>query len=154
MPGMLIIGFGTALAGFVILAKTYAGGPHKAEKSEKAEIIRQLLALSEQENRALAIVSRPARNPQLAPPSVTPRDASRKGTFLQHKPGCKNSHTNPANPLSLKDRTDAKIDQDIRRRAYQLYQERGGGEGSATDDWLQAKKDVLSQKANVVRDQL
>ncbi len=152
MPGMLIIGVGTGLAVFAILAKTYAGRSHKAEKWEKAEIIKQLLALSEQKNEALAIASRPARNPQLAPPSVTRGDTLRKGTFRRHKPRHKSSHTSPTNPIPLRpDRTDAKIEEEIRQRAYQLYQERGGGEGSATDDWEQAKKEVLSQKANAGR---
>jgi Protein of unknown function (DUF2934) len=152
VAGLLIIGVGTALAAFAILAKTYAGGPHNVEKWEKAEIIKQLLALSEQENKALAMVSRPARNPQLAPPSVTRSDTLRKGTFRQHTPKSKNSHPSPTNPIPLRpDRTDAKIEGEIRQRAYQLYQQRGGGEGNATDDWLEAKKEVLSQKANTGR---
>ncbi len=31
----------------------------------------------------------------------------------------------------------------IRERAYDLFQNRGAAEGSATDDWLQAERDVL-----------
>jgi len=149
VTGLLIIGVGTVLAVSAILAKSYAGRPHKAEKSEKAEILKQLLALSEQENRALAVVSPAARDPQLASPSAMRSDALRKGTFRQHKPKRKNSHSSPTNPIPLRpDRTDAKTEEEIRHRAYELYQERGGGQGNATDDWLQARKDVLSQKAN------
>jgi Protein of unknown function (DUF2934) len=152
VTGLLIIGVGTALVVLAILAKTYAGGPAKAEKWEKAEVIKQLLALSEQENSALAIVSRPARNPQFAPPSVTPSYNLRKGTFRQHEIKRKNSHSSPTNATPLRpNRTDAKIEEQIRQRAYQLYQERGGGQGNATDDWLQAKTEVLSQKANTGR---
>jgi len=50
MTGILFIGVVTALAGFAILAKACAGKRKRAEKSEKAEIIRQLLVLSEREN--------------------------------------------------------------------------------------------------------
>jgi len=145
---LLIIGVGTALAVFAFLAKKYAR-PAKAEKWERAEIMKQLLTLSEQESTALASVSPPASNPSLAAPSLTGRDILQKNTFRQHKPKRKNPHSSPANPIPLRpDRTDGKVEEAIRQRAYQLYQERGGGKGNATDDWLQAKKEVLSQKAN------
>ena len=49
MTGILFIGVVTALAVFAILAKASSGGPKRAEKWEKAEIIKQLLALSEGE---------------------------------------------------------------------------------------------------------
>jgi hypothetical protein len=41
----------------------------------------------------------------------------------------------------------ANIEETIRQRAYELYQERGGVNGSPTDDWLQAKQEVLRRKA-------
>jgi hypothetical protein len=41
----------------------------------------------------------------------------------------------------------AEIEEQIRQRAYELYQERGGLDGNATDDWQQAKEEVLSSKA-------
>jgi Protein of unknown function (DUF2934) len=41
---------------------------------------------------------------------------------------------------------DAKIEEKIRQRAYELYQQRGAGKGNPTDDWLQAKKEILSHK--------
>lgn len=34
---------------------------------------------------------------------------------------------------------------EIRRRAYELYEERGGRDGSAADDWLAAEREVLSR---------
>jgi Protein of unknown function (DUF2934) len=152
VTGLVIIGVGTALAVFAILAKTYVHGPDKAEKGERAEIMKRLLALSEQENRALAGVSDPASNPQLVPPPVTGSDTLRKSTCRQHQPKRKNSHSSPTKPIPLKpDRTDAKVEAEIRQRVSQLYQKRGGGKGNATDDWLQAKKDVLSQKPNTGR---
>lgn len=33
--------------------------------------------------------------------------------------------------------------EEVRRRAYQIYQERGGLNGSAVQDWLQAEAEVL-----------
>jgi hypothetical protein len=31
---------------------------------------------------------------------------------------------------------------EIRRRAYEIYRERGGGPGNALDDWLQAEAEL------------
>ena len=36
------------------------------------------------------------------------------------------------------------LEEQIRRRAYQLYVERGNESGSETDDWLQAQDEVLA----------
>jgi len=36
------------------------------------------------------------------------------------------------------------LDAEIRRRAYQLYVERGGEHGRDLDDWLQAKREFES----------
>src|SRR5207247_10695941 len=44
-------------------------------------------------------------------------------------------------------RRDAEIEERTRQRAYELYQERGGVDGNPTDDWLQAKQEVLRHKA-------
>ena len=35
------------------------------------------------------------------------------------------------------------LDELIRTRAYELYEQRGNREGSDLDDWLQAEKEVL-----------
>lgn len=50
MIGILFIGLLIALAAYFMLVKTWGAEPKKARKQEKSEIIRQLLALSEQEN--------------------------------------------------------------------------------------------------------
>jgi hypothetical protein len=125
---LLLIGVGAALAVLAILTKIYAGGPKKAEKWEKGEILKQLLALSEQQS-ASPDASPPGRKLRLAFTPATRGDPLRKGTLAQ------------------RNQSDAKIDEEIRQRAYQLYQERGGAKGDPTDDWLQAKKEVLSRKA-------
>lgn len=38
----------------------------------------------------------------------------------------------------------------IRRRAYELYEQRGRDDGHETDDWLQAESEVTQQKARTV----
>ena len=38
----------------------------------------------------------------------------------------------------------------IRRRAYELYEQRGRGDGRALDDWLQAESEFTRKKAKTV----
>lgn len=38
---------------------------------------------------------------------------------------------------------DGSLEERIRRRAHQLYLQRGSSPGSELDDWLQAEKEVL-----------
>jgi Protein of unknown function (DUF2934) len=48
----------------------------------------------------------------------------------------------PAHPD--RDKIDRpQLEERIRSRAYELYEERGRGEGRALDDWLEAKAEVL-----------
>jgi hypothetical protein len=51
MISILLIGLATALLAFAIMAKVRANEPKKAKRAEKAEIMKQLLALSELESR-------------------------------------------------------------------------------------------------------
>ena len=37
-------------------------------------------------------------------------------------------------------------DEDIRRRAYERYQQRGGNHGQHFDDWLEAEKELKKKK--------
>ncbi|MCC6857329.1 MAG: DUF2934 domain-containing protein [Bryobacterales bacterium] len=39
----------------------------------------------------------------------------------------------------------------IRRRAYEIYRKRGGGEGRALDDWLEAERELLGNPPERVR---
>jgi hypothetical protein len=50
MVNIPLIGVATALVLCAVIAKLFAGGPEKASKSEKADIMKQLLALSEGES--------------------------------------------------------------------------------------------------------
>jgi hypothetical protein len=72
MTSILLIGLAIALALYLLLAKTWLnlrGEPKKARKQEKAEIMRQLLALSDRENNISAAA------PPLRP--ATPRTSKR-----------------------------------------------------------------------------
>lgn len=54
----------------------------------------------------------------------------------------------PAQPKPRKTKAAAaepSVD-DIRRRAYELYQRRGGHHGEHFDDWLEAEKELRSKK--------
>ncbi len=39
------------------------------------------------------------------------------------------------------------LQEQIRRRAHELYEQRGGDNGHELDDWLQAESEVTQQKA-------
>jgi hypothetical protein len=144
----IFMGIVAALAVFAILAKTCAGQPKRAEKWEKAEIIKQLVALSERENSTSAITSPPARSLRLSPISATRSDTLRKCMYREHNPKLRCSSLSPNSSVPLRPNLmDAEIEEQIRQRAYELYQERGGVDGDPTDDWRQAKEEVLSSRA-------
>jgi hypothetical protein len=74
MTSILLIGLAIALALYLLLAKTWLnsrGEPKKARKQEKAEIMRQLLALSDRENNISAAA------PPLRPATPRPGQRSR-----------------------------------------------------------------------------
>ena len=47
-----------------------------------------------------------------------------------------------AAPSSAKEPAALSLEDRIRRRAYELYLERGGRSGSELDDWLQAEAEI------------
>jgi hypothetical protein len=148
MISIVFIGVVTALAVFAILARMSAVKPKKAEKWEKAEIIKQLLALSDGEDSISASASPPAKSLHPASSSPTRGDTVRRGTSRKHKSKGRHSPTSPKPANSpTPNRTDVEIEEKIRQRAYELYQERGRVGGNPTDDWLQAKREVLRHKA-------
>ena len=49
-------------------------------------------------------------------------------------------------PLPRKPKSVSNVEEKIRLRAYQLYEERGKVEGHALDDWLQAQAEILGAK--------
>jgi hypothetical protein len=46
-------------------------------------------------------------------------------------------------PRSIKTAQSSDVENRIRDRAYQLYEQRGSVDGFALDDWLQAQAEVL-----------
>ena len=53
----------------------------------------------------------------------------------------------PAHPESDK-LSFQQIEERIRARAYEIYEDRGRGDGHALDDWLEAKAEVLGVVKN------
>lgn len=96
----------------------------------------------------VGIASTPTRSLRLAPSSAISRDTLRRRTQREQNSKVSGSPVSPNSPLQLRpNEADAEIDEQIRQRAYELYQERGGMDGDRTDDWLQAKENVLGSKA-------
>lgn len=50
----------------------------------------------------------------------------------------------PTNKQTAKIEADPSREQEIRRRAYALYEERGREDGHDTDDWLRAEAEVTA----------
>jgi hypothetical protein len=61
MTSILLISLAIALALYLVLPKMWRNEPPKAKKQKKAEIMRQLLALSDREN--LLMANAPHRTP-------------------------------------------------------------------------------------------
>jgi hypothetical protein len=58
----------------------------------------------------------------------------------------KNSPRKPPTPIEA-ERTTPELEQEIRRRAYELYEHGGRVAGYELDDWLQAEAELLSVKS-------
>ena len=139
----IFTGVVTSLVVYALLATPREFKAKKTEKVEMGEIIKQLLALTEHENTISPNSSPPSKNLELEPTSDA-RDDS-----LQNY---KQSHVSSSCPIPLRRGvTDAEIQAEIqaqiRQRAYELYQERGGVDGNAADDWRQAREEVLRRTA-------
>jgi hypothetical protein len=88
MTSIVCIGVVIALGGFVIVLKTYTGQPKKAQKWEKADIMKQLLALSEGESVVPANAPARSRTPRAIP-------GTRPGKFPR-QPTSRVSHPAPS----------------------------------------------------------
>jgi len=47
-------------------------------------------------------------------------------------------------------KSTGEVQEQIRRRAYELYEQRGRDDGHELDHWLQAESEVTQQKAKIV----
>ena len=79
MLNTLLIGAASALLVCAIAAKVLLGAPEKANKSEKAEIMKRLLELSDSESKNPSAGSATRSRP-LSNQSTLPRNAPRKTT--------------------------------------------------------------------------
>ena len=53
----------------------------------------------------------------------------------------------PKNPIPIRPKPpDVEVEEQIRQRAYQLYEKRGRVDGNAVEDWLIAEEEVLGSK--------
>jgi hypothetical protein len=142
------VGIVAALAVVVIVVRNLGDKPKKVSKWEKAEIMKQLLARADQESAVSTIGSIPTGSHRLVPASSPPGGASKRrdGRVQSSAPAVSALGQNKR--VSLKPNpTDAEIEEQIRQRAYELYQRHGGVGGNAADDWAQAKREVLRHKA-------
>jgi hypothetical protein len=85
MINIHLIGLAAALVVCAILAKVLTGKPEKAAKSQKAEIIKQLLALSESEKRTSKTASS-VRKPLAKQPTRPANQAPRLQTAARKTP--------------------------------------------------------------------
>lgn len=59
-----------------------------------------------------------------------------------------NRHTDNAEDAVLVDapQTDDDLQDEVRRRAYQLFEQRGGRHGRDMEDWLRAEAEIAQKK--------
>ena len=58
-----------------------------------------------------------------------------------------NANPPKKSPTSVtSDQQDLEFEDQIRSRAYELYEARGRGDGHDTEDWLQAETDLAEKK--------
>jgi hypothetical protein len=53
----------------------------------------------------------------------------------------------PAPQTSQITKSTSELQEQIRRRAYELYEQRGRGDGHEMDDWLLAESELAQQEA-------
>ena len=70
-------------------------------------------------------------------PSGTPR-RTKKAASVSPAPPAQIAASQPLN---------GNIEEEIRRRAYELFLQRGGTPGRENDDWLIAEREILSRAA-------
>ena len=79
----------------------------------------------------------------------TPRaQANDSAGMTQEQPQRSNMKLVESNPRDTESRSmgSEPSEEDIRQRAYERYLERGGGHGMDFEDWLEAERELKSQK--------
>ncbi len=64
----------------------------------------------------------------------------------------KQKHTMPIPRRTIQPtiKSSSELHEQIRHRAYELYEQRGRDDGHALDDWLQAESEVTQERAKAV----
>lgn len=62
------------------------------------------------------------------------------------KPLSGNKRVATAGPTGTATAAPPKIEEDIRKRAYELFEARGREEGHELDDWLRAEEEIVGGK--------
>jgi len=86
---------------------------------------------------------RPPRSEAIdASTTAPPKPRRSRGSNDQRgvDPGPRPEALNPADTIGSASTASEPSEEEIRRRAYQRYLERGGGHGMAFDDWLRRKE--------------
>ena len=83
------------------------------------------------------MAKRPTARPKDAAAPAEPKPKATRARAA--KPAA--AEQNPAGPPAAEP-----TDEDIRRRAYERYQKRGGNHGQHFDDWLEAEKELRTKK--------
>jgi hypothetical protein len=73
------------------------------------------------------------------------RSAAQRGREQDRDPGGAGRRIRTPDDLRAPDA--APMEEEVRLRAYELYQARGGAEGSELDDWVRAEKEVRGRHA-------
>jgi hypothetical protein len=71
-------------------------------------------------------------------PTAPPKPKTTRSRAPAAKPAAEQT---PVGPTAA-----SPTDEDIRRRAYERYQQRGGNHGQHFDDWLEAEKELRTRK--------
>jgi len=85
--------------------------------------------------------------PQSIPGQSKPRRS--RGPIAQRgaEAGAPFEATSPADTGASQSRAAQPTEEDIRRRAYHRYLERGGGHGMDFEDWLEAERELKDRKS-------
>ena len=88
------------------------------------------------------MAKRPASQPKALDPAESPRPKAKRARKTAAAPASLGAA--PTESIGKPD-IEPTLD-DIRRRAYERYLERGGRHGQHFDDWLEAEKELRAKK--------
>ena len=78
-----------------------------------------------------------------SPQRTSPVSGVTKDNPLQNSQSDGSVQSTTQTPRSSREGQDGIVHELIRLRAYELYEQRGGADGSELDDWIQAESEIL-----------